>query len=163
MKLIPLSQGKFAQVDDKDFEELSKYKWHAFKVTANLFYARRNQKINGKQRQSGILMHRQILNICNRMFVDHINGNGLDNTRNNIRLCNATQNNRNARAYKTASSKYKGVSKSKNRKKYKGTITFRGKCIHLGYFIEEINAAIAYNIAAVKYFGEFACLNIITP
>jgi hypothetical protein len=93
------------------------------------------------------------------VFVDHINGNGLDNRKSNLRICTHQQNCENSRKRKKSFSKYKGVYWSKNAKKWVAQITIDGKSKHLGYFELEEDAAAAYDKAAVKYFGEFACLN----
>lgn len=107
-------------------------------------------------------MHRQILRVeDSTVFVDHKNANGLDNQRNNIRTCTSSQNMSNRCAPKHNTSGYKGVVKYANRSKFKAKIRVNGKDVYLGYFHSPKDAARAYNEAAVKYYGEFALLNII--
>lgn len=159
MKEIQLTQGKVAIVDDEDFEELSKYKWWV----CNYRYASTIIKIEGKSKF--ISMHRFILKLeDNPNFVDHINGNGMDNRKENLRLCSNSQNKMNAKKRSDhKNSKYKGVSFSKDPKRKKSPwrvkITLNKKVVFSRYFSTELQAAKAYNEAAIKYFGEFAKLN----
>lgn len=154
MKEIKLTQNKVALVDDEDFERLSQYKWHAIKIHRS-WYARR--AANGKR----IYMHRELINTEQGYFIDHINRNGLDNRRQNIRACSISENNRNTSSHKGSSSKYLGVYWDSNKNKWKASISYKNKVIHLGRYSIETQAALAYNLAAAKYFGEFANLNII--
>lgn len=105
-------------------------------------------------------MHRLILNAPPDKVVDHISCNGLNNCRNNIRICTQSQNLQHARP-QIGTSKYKGVCYWKNRNGWRSRINVGGKEKHLGTFKEEKIAALVYNIAALKYFGEFAYQNII--
>jgi hypothetical protein len=154
---IPLTRGKYAIVDPEDFERLNKHKWSANK-NANTFYARRTKR-TGKKILS-IMMHRQILHPPAHLFVDHINHNGLDNRKANLRLATYAQNSYN-RIYsrKSRSSKYTGVSWRKQAKKWAVVVGYNNKNIFIGYFKDEIQAAKAYDKAAKKYHGEFASLN----
>ena len=106
-------------------------------------------------------MHRQILHPPGHLVVDHINHNGLDNRKANLRHATRVQNNRNRLIIKRkgASSKYKGVSWRKRKKRWHARIHVNGRYKFLGYFKEEINAAKAYDKAAKKYHKEFASLN----
>jgi hypothetical protein len=151
MKNIPLTQGKFAIVDDEDYEELSKYKW-----TLSNGYA-----IKTKYRKA-ILMHRIINKTPDNLFTDHKNGNKLDNRKENLRTCSTTENNRNSRKHKNCLVEYKGVTIDNNKyrkNKYKCQIKTDDKLIYLGNFKTSIDAAIVYNNAAKQYHGEFANLN----
>lgn len=150
-KQIPLTQGKFALVDDEDYEELMKYKWYF-----DNGYARRDGPAPIKKR---ILMHRQIMNAKAGQDVDHINHDGLDNRRINIRLCTTSQNMQNSKLYKNNSTGLKGVRFHKRMKKYQASIRINGKAKHLGTFENPIDAAKVYNEAALKLFGEFANFN----
>jgi hypothetical protein len=152
MKTIPLTQGQFAIVDDEDFEELNKYKWCAIK-RAYTFYAKRD--VNGRL----IAMHRIILHCKEGLEVDHINGNGIDNRKENIRVCTKINNLRNRKRRTDSFCKYKGVYFNKRRKRWNAYITVDRKRISLKTFSNPIDAAIAYNTFAIKYFGEFAKLN----
>ena len=157
MKYIPLTQGKFACVDDADYEWLNQYKWHAQK-DGNTWYAVRHiTKPDGKRQ--AVMMHRFILGLKPSELTDHRNHNGLHNWQDNLRICNHSQNKQNSNPQKNGSSKYKGVYWKKSIHKWGTQIMKKGKNYHLGYFTSEIEAAKAYDIAAVKYFGEFASIN----
>jgi len=151
-KLIPLTQGKFAIVDPADFDELSQYKWTAAK-SPNTFYAVRSAQ--GRQ----IRMHRLITDAPKGLVVDHRNHNGLDNRKENLRLCTRSENARNQRPQTGRSSKYKGVCWHKNQKKWLARVYSKGVTYHLGSFNSEIAAAKAYDKKAKELFGEFAHLN----
>ena len=154
---VPLTQGKYAIVDPEDFERLNKYKWYAVKDTRT-FYAYRNKRI-GKNYIS-LAMHRQILNPPEHLVVDHINHNGLDNRKANLRLATCAQNSYNRRQFrKNKSSKYIGVSWKQWSKKWAAIICYKRKNIRIGYFEDEIQAAKAYEKKKKKYHGEFASLN----
>ncbi|MEK6878312.1 MAG: HNH endonuclease [Nanoarchaeota archaeon] len=159
MKLIKLTQDKFAKVDDRDFGKVNQYKWYF----SNKQGAATQIHISGSnwrertQRKKTILMHRFILDAPKYVEVDHINGNRLDNRRKNIRLCAHADNMRNLKLRKDNTSGYKGVTKSYG--KWTAHIQFNKKGINLGYFKDKKDAAKAYNEAAKKYFGEFARLN----
>lgn len=160
MKKIKLTRGQFALVDDIDYEELSKYKWYAQKRRDGDFCAVRNIKIP-REKHTSVYMSRQILGLERGDFrqADHINHNSLDNRRINIRICTSQQNNMNRNPRSNTSSSYKGVSLDKKRKKWLVQIGIKGKIKTIGRFFLEKQAALAYNKAAKKYFGEFACLN----
>ena len=106
-KLISLTQGKFALVDDEDFKELSKHKWGVRKKSETLFYAGRNDWLNKKNHI--LTMQCQILNPPKGKEIDHKNGNGLDNRRCNLRICTHRQNLKNQKRQKNNKSGYKGV------------------------------------------------------
>ena len=150
MKYIKLTKGKVAIVDDEDYYELNKYKW----CVSNGKYAVRSKPNNNAVK---ILMHRQIINARGDEIVDHVNGNGLDNTRKNLRICTHTQNMTNRNSYGV--SIYLGVSWSKPLKRWVAQIKINKKQTCLGFFFNEINAAMAYDKAAIKHHGEFARLN----
>lgn len=153
-KQIPLTQGKFALVDDDDFEYLNQWKWNATQ-SGSTFYARRQEGIIPFKKT--IPMHRQIMNTPAGMEVDHINGNGLDNRRENLRNCTHAENKRNNKRYSNNSSGYIGVDRNKG--KWRAYIQVNKKWIHLGYFSDPIDAAHAYDNAAEKYHGQYANTN----
>ena len=155
MKKIPLTQGKFTLVDDEDFERASNYKWFRDRATYTS-YATRN--IGTRPNKSKQRMHRLIMQAKKGQQIDHINGNGLDNRRCNLRFCTNSQNQMNARPM-GGSSKYKGVSWNKKGNKWYSAIRFNYKQIHLGVFVSETLAAKAYDSKAKELFGEFAYLN----
>ena len=155
-KEIQLTQGKVAIIDDEDFEYLNQFKWHTVE-NCNNFYAKTSMKNN---RGKKISMHRLLTkNINTKMHTDHINGNGLDNRKINLRICTHSENLRNRKKNVNNKSGYKGVSLDKNLNKFRCKLYMNGKAIHIGYFINPKDAARAYNDAALKYHGEFAHLN----
>jgi len=151
-KLIPLTQGHFAIVDAADFERLNQYKWHV-KKDRNKYYAE-SQK-NGKN----IKMHRLITGAPEHLFVDHRDHNGLNNRRWNLRLCTRAENMHNQRPQQGGTSKYKGVFWNKRARKYVSQIGMSGNRKTIGYFDDEIEAAISYDLKAMELFGEFGYLN----
>lgn len=158
MAEINLTQGKTALIDDEDFESLSKFKWHAYK-NRNKWYAKRALPKNGKHdKQHGVKMHRVILNVSDsKTQVDHINGNGLDNRKENLRPATIAQNTQNRDRTVKNKSGYKGV--RQRGKKWTATIAWNGKQYYIGTFKTKEEAAKAYDTAALKIFGEFARLN----
>lgn len=156
VKKILLTQGKFALVDDKDFKRLNQWKWYAYKHR-HTFYAQRYVDGGGGKT---VAMHRFILGLKpnDGKITDHINNNGLDNRRHNLRACDSQQNNFNQKA-RGGSSRFKGVHLHKKTKKWVAVIGYNNKKIHIGLFSCEIEAAIAYNNVAKKLYGEFAYLN----
>jgi len=159
-KEIKLTQGKVVLVDDEDFEYLNQWKW-CVRKDHNTFYAlRRGIKSEGILWRKTILMHRDIISTPKRKITDHINGNGLDNRKENLRICNHTESNRNRKLQKNNTSGYKGVHKIKFNE-YRAKIYINGKVKYLGTYNILEEAAKAYNEAALIHHGEFARLNII--
>jgi hypothetical protein len=153
MKEIVLSGGFVALVDDEDFDNLNKYKWHIQK-SKYVNYARRTE--NGKP----VLMHRFIMGVTDpKILVDHRKGDGLNNQRSNLRIATRSQNNTNRLRYKNLTSKYRGVSWSNQNGDWRAQIRLNTKKINLGGFEKEEDAARAYNEAAIKYHGDFAITN----
>lgn len=154
---IPLTQGKFALVDKLDESLISPHKWFANRQ-GNTYYAGRN--ITDKPYiQTFISMHRLILGLKKGETADHINGDGLDNRRSNLRKCTIQQNTFNKHRTKKGSSQYKGVCWQKQARKWRAYIKKDYKGIYLGLYESEVDAAKAYNKAAIKHFGEYANLN----
>ena len=151
MKLIPLSRGQFAKVDDEDYERIAQHKWHV----AAKGYASRHEG------SSKVYMHREVLAAPMGFVVDHANGDRLDNRRANLRLCTHSQNSANMRLLGRNTSGFKGVTRQDNR--WKAQLYHHGRNYHLGLFDSPVAAALAYNNAAKVHFGPFAHLNVIPP
>lgn len=147
-KSITLTKGKFALVDDEDFEKLNKHKW-----CFDGQYAQR------RENKKAMRMHRVILDVPDGMMVDHIDGNKLNNQKTNLRICTNAENTMN-RQKGFGVSRYKGVALHKKTGKFRAYIRGHGKQVHLGLFEVEEDAARAYDEAAKKYFGEFAKVNL---
>ena len=158
MRKIKLTQGKAALVDDIDFEYLNQWKWYAHKGH-NTFYALRREPCPNRGR---ILMHRVILECMDfKDFkkTDHIDGDGLNNQRYNLRPTTNQQNQANRKLNKSNLSGHRGVWWNSRVKKWQVQLRVNYKRIHLGYFNDLIEAAKAYNKAAKKHFGKYARLN----
>ena len=153
---IPITQGKVAVVNSEDYESLAAFKWYAmWSEDAQTFYAcRKTSRTLGKMRS--ILMHRQILGSLPGVEVDHRDGDGLNNRRNNIRLASSSQNRCNRKAPSTNTSGFKGVSFHKSAMKWRATICLAGKSKHIGAFDTPEAASAAYIEAAKRLHGEFA-------
>lgn len=156
-RLIRLTQGRFAIVDEEDFERVNQYRWCAHNH-GNTSYAIRGYKNDNKSR--GVKMHQFILNFPD-MLIDHINRNGLDNRKCNLRTCTHSMNMANRSSNKDSYSKYKGVCYHKVNRKFVSAINYNGNRIYLGSFSNEIDAAKAYDIKALEFYGEFAKLNLL--
>mgnify|MGYP001575280023 CR=1 FL=1 len=157
-RLIKLSRGKVAIVDEEDYCFLSQHKWTAIKNKKNWYAMRMHRNEEGKS--VGVLMHREILGLgTNDPDTDHIDHNGLNNRKKNMRLCTNSQNHANEKIRKNGSSKYKGVSWKPDHKKWYAAIGYQNKVKFLGYFNTEIEAAKRYDEKARQYFGEFANCN----
>lgn len=154
MKLIEVSNGRFfAMVDDDDYGVVSKHKWYARKTrNGRVWHARTPSP--WPERET-IYMHRLILGAQKGQQVDHIDHNGLNNTRSNLRLCDATQNLANAR-FIPGLSGFRGVQFLPKSGRWRARIIVRKKHISLGCYADRQSAADAYRVAAQKYFGEFA-------
>lgn len=161
-KLISLTQGKSAIVDDEDFESLSKFKWHYRYMRSthkHKGYAARSIRLPN-EKVIRVFMHQQILKSPR---VDHIDGDGLNNTRGNLRPCTQAENSRNkGDTRKPKTSRFRGVHFSGQLGKWEARICVNYRKIYLGIYTTEEEAALAYNAAAREHFGQFARLNEVT-
>ena len=156
---IPLTKGKFAIVDTEDYQPLRRHKWYARK-SPHTFYAVRSLTNGKKKPRKNMYMHHLVIDIPKGFFADHINHNGLDNRKANLRLATRTQNIWHRKKFKKPSrSQYKGVDWANDMKRWRARIRVNGKRIYIGSFENEIDAAKAYDNAAKKFHGQFAVLN----
>jgi len=153
MKRIQLTNGLEAIVDDEDYNELIKYNWYGNKQGNRIYVKRKTRKLDNRDEKI-ISMHRQIMNFPEGRYIDHINHNGLDNRRCNLRICSHTQNMWNRKRRVHTKSGLMGVSWFKKVRKWRASIS-----LTIGYFDSKEEAAKAYDEAAKKLFGEFANLN----
>lgn len=156
MKEIRLTKGQIALVDDADYDFLNQWKWCALKLK-KVYYATRAE--GPKRKRIFILMHRQIMNTPSGLQVDHIDHNGVNNQRSNLRNCTIQQNRANRTSF--GSSQYLGVSVYKEHgvKRIKAGIQKDGRSVHIGLFKTEEDAAKAYDEKAREMHGEYANLN----
>jgi len=157
--IIELTRGFTAVIDNEDCDLIS-FKWRVIPKGGGRFYAARNKKNKGKS--SIIQMHRVILGrmigreLLLHEFVDHIDGNGLNNSRNNLRLADKYQNQQNQRKHIDSKNTSKGIWYNKKRNHWVARISCNGVRKHLGIFKNEEDATHAYREAALLYHGEFA-------
>lgn len=154
MKEIPLTYGKVTLVDDDMFKYFMQWDWSAQQAKNKTWYAARWS-------QEGIvLMHREVLNAPVGLEVDHRDGNGLHNFRENLRLCTHAQNMRNRKVISANNtSGYKGVFWAKWANKWRVVVRHNWKNVHVGYYDIAIEGAHAYDEKAKELFGEFARTN----
>lgn len=157
MKIIPLTQGQFTIVDDKDYETLSQFFWQ---VDAR-GYAVRSEYLgqeNGKEISKRVFMHRVVNETPHDMETDHINGLKLDNRSENLRSCTRSENQRNVSKprRKNSTSQFKGVSLHKASGLWRARVRTGGKETMLGYFNTESEAAEAYDLEVNQRHGQFA-------
>jgi hypothetical protein len=154
MKTIPLSQGKEALIDDADYAQVSAHKWFYHSTG----YAVRMSRADGKSVMRR--MHRDILDAPKGFDVDHIDGNGLNNQRANLRVCTHQQNTSNQRKRRPRrTGTMRGAFWFPTKNKWRAAIGYKMKYVHIGYYNTEIEAAKAYDEAARRYFGEYAVTN----
>ncbi len=150
--LIPLTRGFYARVDREDYPDLIKTRWHlnsrGYAVTTS---HPKNTKL--------VAMHRVILCAANGQIVDHKDGDRLNNARRNLRICSVAQNNMNSAKPKNSRSRFKGLSWDSKRRFWRVKVQCDGKTHEIGQFTDELEAAKAYNVAALRIQGEFARVN----
>lgn len=158
MPEINVHGGSIALIDDID-ADLAQLRW----CIQSGYVGRATYTSEGGR--YGILIHRAILarmlgrELEKGELTDHINGDKLDNRRCNLRLATPSQNQHNRGGWKKSATGFKGVSFHKRRGRWTAQIGHKNHLHHLGYFDTPIDAAIAYNAAAIKYHGDFARLN----
>jgi hypothetical protein len=160
MTEVPLTQGKVALIDDEDAPRVLAHKWTLLTINRDskvTYYARRS--VQTKTRQRSVLLHRFILNAPSGMQVDHINLDGLDNRRANLRLATNAQNHCNIPS-RPSRFGFRGVESPKRfNGGYGARIKVNGEIVRIGPFKTAEEAARAYDLLAKHYHGEFATLN----
>ncbi len=152
MKSIRLTQGYFALIDDEDFPLVDRYTWYAV-VRSHTVYATTSLWVEGSSVQ--LKMHNLIMG---GKYVDHKDGNGLNNQKENLRFANAEQNGANRKKKRNSQCKYKGITVNRIGR-YQASIGYQGRSIYIGCFSTQEEAAKAYDAKAKELFGEFAKLN----
>jgi hypothetical protein len=147
MKKIKLTKNKYALVDNDDFDWINKLKWIAEKIGNNWYASRSGQNGNKKM----IRMHRLIMNFP-KQLIDHIDGNGLNNQRKNLRLANKSINAINSKIRNTNKSGYKGIFWNKKSKLWQVSITKNYKKINLGTYKNKKEAIIIRKLGEKKYY-----------
>lgn len=155
----PKNGNRSCFIDEEDFDFVKNFYWSAVKQGSTYYAYSHDPDCNGKRKS--IKLHRILLSSTDGEIVDHINGNGLDNTRKNLRTVSNTQNLQNRGLTKNKnSSKYKGVfARDSKVTPFKSLIMVNKVSKYLGSFPTELEAALAYNEAALTYFGTFARIN----
>lgn len=157
MLAIALTPDHNAIIDDEDYDLISKYEWSLWTSgrAKNMFYARCTT-----ERGQSISMHRIILGVSVNVAIDHINHNGLDNRRANLRITNQQKNSWNSKPHNDGVTRYKGIfNQGRNNGKWYSKVTYRGQRYYLGSFNSQEEAALAYDNKVLELFGEFAYLN----
>lgn len=155
-KEVYMIHGEVVLVDDEDYDLVNRYKWHCAKRNHTTYAAGSTRGNEGEIIL--LLMHRLIMNTPKGMQTDHINGNGLDNRKQNLRIASPAENSKN----RQVRGKMKGFSFQNSTNSFFAYIYTDSKRINLGYFTSEVAAACAYDYAAKKYHKDFACLNFPT-
>jgi len=158
MRFIPLTKGLWTTVDDEDYERLMVHKWHAEKHGHSFYAVRRVFRSNNAR----IFMHHEVMDgkPPYGYETDHIDSNGINNQKRNLRNVTRSQNQMNL-YHSRGNSQYKGVVWEKSHNKWKAQIGLDGTSTNLGRFDSEEDAARAYDAAASEHFGEFARLNFV--
>lgn len=158
----------YALVDDDDFEKQNQFNWSSKlqkrKHTEPIYYVYRRVR-DSENKRKFVMLHREIMKCPDNLIVDHINHNGLDNRKENLRICSIAENVRNCRPMQNQTSKYKGVSWNKHTNRWRVKITHKdNSCVWIGQsFLDEVEAAKLYDAAAYLVYKEFAFLNFGKP
>lgn len=161
MKTIPLTRGKYAIVDDEDFDRLNRHKWQAVTMKfkeSEVWYARRMTSLKDGPRKA-VFMHREVTGAVMPMVVNHRDFDGLNNQKSNLDVTSYSANARWKRKAPGTSSRFKGVTWNKSEGRWMTTIRFGGGSRTLGYFDDEEEAALMYDVAAQILFGDEAFIN----
>lgn len=160
---IPLSRGKVARIDDEDAALVAGFKWWAHQGNDGHGWYARGYPLNSPTNRSQIMMHNLILGVHAGTLVDHLDGDGLNNTRANLRPATRAQNAQNQHIRSDNQTGFKGVGRSQRHgrlyPRWRAKITIEGRTLHLGYFASPAQAAEAYDEAARRHFGRFARVN----
>lgn len=162
MKTIKLNRGFESIVDDDDYDRVSALRWHARvnrRADGTLRVYAFRVHIDDDGSRHALFLHRYIMPVPNGMDIDHVNGDGLDNRRGNLRCATRAENNYNSRKRSGGTSIYRGVSWHGPCKKWHARFSINGKSKYLGVYESEELAAAAYNKEAEKHAGQFATLN----
>ena len=151
---VPLTQGKVACIDPQDWPLIEPHRWYAAKTSGGRWYAHATPP-DGSPTRAKLRMHTLILGTA---WVDHCDGDGLNNARDNLRPCTNAENQQNTDA-RGGSSRFKGVSLYKRHGRWRVMFNWRGRTHFVSYFDDEVEAARAYNAAVLPLAGEFARLN----
>lgn len=158
---LVLPSGHVALIDETDLPLINQFKWHARRGRRTVYVQTHGSPANGRRRS---YLHRLLLSAPPGLLVDHRNLNGLDNRRDNLRLCTPVENNANQQAQINNRSGYRGVhQQTSTTSPWRARIQINGKTRHLGCFADAWDAAQAYNTAATEVYGEFALLNVRLP
>jgi len=165
-RIVPVNRGYIAIVSDEDYEWARQFTWHVLffgskRDQSRYPYAARTTPNDMRGKHGSKLMHREIIGTPKGRETDHINGNTLDNRRENLRICSKSQNLANQRRIVSHTSRFKGVSFYPPSDKWQAEIQCANVRHYLGRFDSEIEAARIYNAKAKELFGEFALLNVI--
>ena len=156
--LLQMSNG-VTLIDDSDYLATANHKWYCTR-NCQTYYVTASNLVNGKR----LMLHRYLLGVTDRKVqIDHINGNGLDNRRMNLRFCSTSENHANQFHIYGLTSKYKGVHWDKQKSKWSAkvhkTIDGKKRKFYFGFYANEIDAALAYDKGAQDLFGSFARTN----
>lgn len=162
VRVIVLSKGAEALVDEADYDRFFPHRWYLH-GSGKWAYAARNRPQGDPGPGRHIIMHREVCGAEPGQFVDHINGNTLDNRRMNLRVCTNAENIRNMLPHDGGTSKFKGVYWLEARGKWRAQIMHDYKKLNLGNYESEEEAGRAYDQAAIRLFGQFARLNFPEP
>ena len=158
MKQIPLTQNKFAIIDDEDYDFLMQWKW-MYNAKGPAVRSKHLYGSHDNAKRKMYYMHREIMKAKDNEEVDHKNHDPLDNRKINLRICNRSQNLYNMRMNRKNTSGYKGVSWNKRRKRWMAQISIMNRTCVIGAFSAKSQAARAYNAMARKLRGDFAWTN----